>query len=75
MEIIRRKGHGGREAYVREDLAGKHWEHSLCIKCDNYLRNGAYGCAIATELMAFNLKTGTTTPMWECPDFVPEEDE
>lgn len=61
--------HHGTEVYVKTDLRGRHREHCLCHKCDEFKPGTLFNCPIAQAIykncVAFNI----VTPMWECPKF------
>jgi len=61
---------------VREDLKGKHREYCLCYQCHNFTpEDRGNNCAIANALYALNCLAGITTPVWECPNFYPQNAE
>lgn len=66
-----RYNHHGEEVWVREDLKGKHKEHCLCYNCRRFKIDEPDNCKIAEMLYRFCILTGCTTPMWECPKFIP----
>lgn len=62
--------HHDRPVWVRSDLKGKHREHCLCWSCSRFHPDDrANNCPIANALYAFDVFTGTVTPVWECPKF------
>ena len=59
----------GNLVWVREDLEGKHAEHSLCGCCERYIPTQEDNCPIALRLRSIRSACGVITPVWECPAF------
>lgn len=67
--------HHDNPVWVRADLQGKHKEHCLCYSCVHFFPGHPNeNCEIAEALYRFDILTATTTPVWECPLFGPEEE-
>lgn len=65
--------HHGKVVSVDASLKGKHREHCLCFKCHNFdPENREKNCPIANALYSICVLTGVTTPVYECPEFVPD---
>lgn len=64
-------GHG--YAVITKNDGWDYHDHMLCPDCKFYMLKGIYGCHIATELLAFNLKYGTSSAIFECPAFKEKE--
>lgn len=74
--MIERYKHHDREVAVQSDLKGKHREHCLCFNYKNFdPDNREENCPIANMLYCFCVLTGLTTPVYECPEFVLEEED
>jgi hypothetical protein len=68
--------HHGRNVFVRSDLKGTHREHCLCFSCQKFTPEDRKGnCAIANALYSLCVLTGITTPVFECPEFLEDEEE
>lgn len=53
------------------DLRGKHREHCLCFKCENFKPGmPETNCPIANLIYAVCIVNGVTTPIYECPKFI-----
>jgi len=61
--------HHGVDAWVREDLKGKHRDHCLCFSCGRFKPNSEDNCATADLLFAVCKRCGLVTPVYECPFF------
>ena len=61
-------GHGGEPSSTKDDDWDYH-NHMLCPECANYMKNGVFGCSLATELLAFNLKNKTSAAIFECSQY------
>ena len=70
--LIAYYSHHGRTVAVKEELKGRHREHCLCFSGCKFFKPGQPDhCEIAQATYENCVKFGTTTPMWECPKFVP----
>jgi len=67
--------HHGRDVWVREDLQGQHRDHCLCFTCERFEPGwsvrGVFRCLRAKILYLFCIVFGMTTPVYECPKWVP----
>lgn len=65
--------HHGRDAWVRDDLKGKHREHCLCYHCKNF-RPGddewMENCPIANLVFSVCVSNRVLLPVWECEKFI-----
>lgn len=64
--------HHGNEVWCRKHLKGRHREHCLCWACEKMKPGTDENCPIASELYALCVKHKLTTPVFECPFFVPQ---
>ena len=63
------------EVWVQSDLKGLHRSHCLCYACQLFFpHNRAKNCKLANALYDFCIEHNMTTPVWECPAFVPPEE-
>lgn len=67
--------HHGQLVYVQKELKGKHREHCLCYGCDRFKPGTMENCHRATLLYKLCVLLDMTTPVWECPIFIPKEEE
>jgi hypothetical protein len=62
--------HHDQTVWVRSSLRGKHRECCLCFDCRFFNpEDRESNCPIANTLYAFDVLTGLTTPVFECPEF------
>lgn len=59
--------------FVDEELKGKHREHCLCFKCKRFKPGAGTNCTVAWTVFQTCMKYGLTTPVYECPWYVPGE--
>jgi len=60
------------DVWVRGDLKGKHRENCLCFACERFTpEDRDNSCLTANHLYSLCCLTGLTTPVYECPDFLP----
>lgn len=64
--------HHFRDVWVRSDLKGKHREHCLCFSCAKFVPSSDQ-CRIARAVYGNCVAFGVVTPVWECPDFEPQD--
>lgn len=63
--------HHNKIVAVRKDLKGRHREFCICYQCEKLnIDDPESNCKIAEALYGFDKLTGTTTPVFECPEFV-----
>ena len=62
--------HHGEIVWVRKDLRGKHREHCLCFKCENFKPGTKENCTAAKLVYSLCRSCDLVTPVWECPRFV-----
>lgn len=56
--------------FVDSELKGKHRDHCLCFKCDNFdPKDRVANCPVANLLYAFCVLNDMVTPVYECPKF------
>jgi len=67
--MIERYEHHGRNVAVFTERKGKHKEHCLCFSCAKFHPGTPENCHIAQATYENCVRYGTTTPMYECPDF------
>lgn len=66
--------HHGEEVSVVSEVKGMHRDHCLCYNCKLfYLEDREANCQRANLLFAFCVLHNMTTPVYECPIFVPKE--
>lgn len=71
-EGIEHYEHHDKSVAVRTELKGKHRDHCLCFyPCHRFHPGEPTNCAIAQSLFELCKKYGTTTPVYECPEFEP----
>ena len=64
--------HHGKDVWVHTELRGKHRDHCLCFQCSKFKPdNRAENCPIANKVYANCVQYNIVSPVWECPDFVP----
>jgi len=68
--MIEKYEHHGTLVSVDSDLKGKHRDHCLCYKCENFKPNSLENCMIAQDVFDNCTAYGIVTPVWECPKFV-----
>lgn len=61
--------HNGRWVHAREDLVGRHDEHSLCLRCDKFVPGSDDNCKIANILNAVRVQFALAAPVYECAAF------
>lgn len=67
---IERYEHHGHTVAVRSDLKGKHRDHCLCYRCDEFKpKDPQANCPIANALYSLCVLASITTPVWECELF------
>lgn len=65
--------HHGAVVSVDEKLKGQYREHCLCFKCGHFdPANREKNCPIANVLCSICVLENVTTPVYECPKFVPD---
>jgi hypothetical protein len=62
--------HHGKKVAVQQKLKGKHRDHCLCFMCSKLRPNTPENCPIAQATYENCVRFGTTTPMYECPEFL-----
>ncbi len=62
--------HHGTTVWVDASLKGKHREHCLCFACEKFRPGTPENCPIAQATFENCVKFNTTTPVFECPEFV-----
>jgi hypothetical protein len=67
--------HHGLDMMVRKEDKGKHREHCLCYNCAFFFPETLNNCHKAQEIYDNCVDLDVVTPVWECADFVPKEDE
>lgn len=68
--------HHGRNVWVEESLKGTHREYCLCWGCVKFDPDDRdLNCSIANLLFAVDVQCGLVTPVFECPEFVPYDQE
>lgn len=68
--MIERYEHHGVTVAVQAHLKGTHREHCLCYAdCAKFKPGTPENCPKAQGLYEFCVRTGMTTPVFECPDF------
>ena len=71
--MIEQYEHHGQVVSVDSELKGKHREHCLCFKCARFVADERErSCPMANALYALDVAFGTVTPVYECPEFIPE---
>lgn len=65
--------HHGAVVKVREDLKGKHKDYCLCHRCKLFNPGSPMNCPRAINLFALCVKQDMVTPVWECPNFEPKD--
>ena len=63
---------GKPKVWVRASHKGLHREHCLCFECGKFSPGlPEQNCPRANLLFAVCIALDMTTPVWECPTFVP----
>jgi len=69
MDIVKYIHHAV-EVSVFKELKGKHREHCLCwAHCVFFIPGTDANCPLAQELFELDVRTGMTTPVFECPKY------
>lgn len=68
--------HHGQIVWVNQDLKGKHRDHCLCYKCSKFNPDDRdNNCTIANTLYQLCIMFTIVTPVYECKEFNPTENE
>lgn len=67
--MIEQYEHHGIMVSVFSERKGKHKDHCLCFVCSKFKPGTKEHCPIAQATFENCVKYGTTTPMYECPEF------
>jgi hypothetical protein len=73
MENFVKYQHHERDAWVRDDLKGKHREHCLCYSCEKFKPGDddwKNNCPIANLIYSVCIAQRVLLPVWECEKFV-----
>lgn len=74
-EFVRYEHHG-RIVSVYIEQKGEHENHCLCHTCRRFLPTlRDQSCPIANAVYALDVLVGIVTPVWECPNYDPCEQE
>ena len=67
-EIVWYEHHGALVA-VDKDLMGKHREHCLCFRCEQFKPNTPENCDLAEQNFRACKINDMVMPVWECPQY------
>ena len=62
--------HHGTTVFVDERLKGRHREHCLCFRCENFKPGTPDNCPKAQRLYQLCVEENMTTPVFECPVYI-----